>query len=84
MVEVEVVIATPQLKLSESTVSDSLQSCSVSVPRLGIIILVTLSGVFFISSLLARRVMYSMPWRMNGRDMSKDFVLYSPRLRLHM
>ena len=61
MVEVEVVIATPQLKLSESTVSDSLQSCSVSVPRSGIIILVTLSGVFFISSLLARRVMYSMP-----------------------
>ena len=61
MVEVEVVIATPQLKLSESTVSDSLQSCSVSVPRSGIIILVTLSGVFFISSLLAWRVMYSMP-----------------------
>ena len=56
VVEVEVVIATPQLKPPESTAVH----CKT--------IIVALSGAFSISSLLARRVMYSMPWRMDGRD----------------
>ena len=57
VVEVKVVIATPQLKPPESTAVH----CKT--------IIVALSGVFPISSLLAWRVMYSMPWRMDGRDM---------------